>query len=143
MVPIPVARKIVGSKWVFKLKQDADGNVNRHKASLVAQEFSQQLGLDFDDLYAPVVRYDLLRMLIVLAAYHNWWPQQLDIKAAFLYNNLEKDIHMQLPEGSRIESMCAKLNKCIYRLKQSPSAWYHHLTDYLVLYGFTILTFNL
>ena len=78
----------------------------------------------------------------MLAVCHNWRPQQLDIKAVFLYSDLEDNIHMQLPEGSRIEGMCAKLNKCIYELKQSLRAWYHHLSDYLVPYGFTVSTFD-
>ena len=94
VVPILVGRKIVGSKWVFKLKRDADGNINRYKAHLVVQGFSQQQGLDFDELYALVVRYDSLRLLIALAAYYNWWPQQFNIKAAFLYGDLKEDIHM-------------------------------------------------
>ena len=124
-MPIPVGQNIVGSKWVFKLKRDANGNINHHKAWLVAQGYFQQPGFDYEELYSLVVRYESLRLLIVLLAYHHWRPQQLDIKAAFLYGILNKDIYMQLPEGSQIDGMCGKLNKCIYGLKQSPQEWYH------------------
>ena len=99
-MPIPVGQNIVGSKWVFKLKRDANGNINRHKVRLVAQGYFQQPGFDYEELYSLVVCYDSLRLLIALSAFHHWRPQQLDIKAAFLYGILNKDINMQLPEGS-------------------------------------------
>jgi len=130
VVPIPVEQNIIGSKWVFKLKRDADGNIKRHKARLVAQGYSQQPGFYYEDLYSLVVRYNFLRLLIALSAYYHWRPQQLDIKAAFLYGILNKDIYLQLPEGSQIDRMCGKLNKCIYGLKQSPREWYHRLIDF-------------
>ena len=120
VVPILVGQNIVGSKWLFKLKRDANGNRNRHKARLVAQGYSQQPGFDYEELYSLVVCYDSLRLLIILLAFHHWHPQQLDIKAAFLYCILNKDIYMQLLEDSRIDGMYGKLNKCIYGLKQSP-----------------------
>ena len=91
---IPVGQNIVGSKWVFKLKRDANGNINRHKVRLVAQGYSQQPGFDYEELYSPVVCYNSLRLLIALSAFHHWRPQKLDIKAAFLYGILNKDIYM-------------------------------------------------
>src|SRR5258706_10196813 len=142
-VPIPTSRHIVGSKWVYKIKRDSKGQISRYKARLVAQGFSQQPGTDFDEIYAPVVRYDSLRLLIAIAAYFRWkQPRQLDIKAAFLYGNLKEEIYMQLPLGHREEGMCAKLNKCIYGLKQSPREWYSRLTKHLIPLGFTIMTFD-
>ena len=108
----------------------------------MAQGFSQQPGLDFDEVFSPVVRYDSLRLLLALTAHHHWRPQQLDIKCAFLYGILKEEIYMQLPEGSRQDGMCAKLNRCIYGLKQSPREWYQRLIDYLVPYGFSVSTFD-
>ena len=125
IVPIPVGQNIVGSKWKFKLKRDTNGNKNHHKGQLVAQGYSQQPKFDYEELYSLVVHYDSLRLLIALSAYHHLHPQQLDIKVAFLYSILNKDIYMQLPEGSQIEGMYGKLNKCIYSLKQSLQEWYH------------------
>src|SRR5258706_3314807 len=142
VVPIPVGQNIVGSRWVFKLKHDTDSNINRHKARLVAQGYSQQPGFDYEELYSPVVHYDSLRLLIALSVYHHWRPQQLDIKAASVYGILNKDIYMQLPESSRVDGMCGKLNKCIYSLKQSPREWYHQLIDFLTPYRFIVSNFN-
>ena len=71
VVPILVGQNIVGSMWVFKLKRDANGNINCHKAWLVAQGYSQQPGFDYEELYSPVVRYDSLQLLIALSAYHH------------------------------------------------------------------------
>ena len=65
----------MGSKWIYKIKRDANGNIAYYKARLVAQGFSQQPGTDFDEIFSPVVLYDSLRLLIALAAYHRWWPQ--------------------------------------------------------------------
>ena len=72
VVPIPTSRYIVGSKWVYKIKRDRKGQISRYKARLVAQGFSQQPGTDFDEIYAPVVRYDSLRLLIANAAHFRW-----------------------------------------------------------------------
>jgi hypothetical protein len=142
VVPIPKDRHIVGSKWVFKIKRDEQGAIARWKARLVAQGYSQQPGIDYDEIYSPVVRFDSLRLLIALAAHHKWRPQQLDIKAAFLYGYLKEEIYMQLPEGHRQDSMCAKLKKCIYGLKQSPREWYARLTNHLLPLGFAVSTFD-
>ena len=146
VVPLPEGRNVVGSKWVFKVKCDANGNIAGYKARLVAQGFLQQPGTDFDEIFAPIICYDSLRLLLALASHHWWRPQQLDIKGAFLYSILKEEIYMQLPEGysysSRQNSMYAKLNRCIYGLKQSPRKWYHKLLSVWVPYGFTISTFN-
>ena len=70
-MPIPVRQNIIGSKWVFKLKRNADSNINHHKARLVTQGYSQQPGFDYEELYSPVVCYNSLRLLIALSAYHH------------------------------------------------------------------------
>ena len=106
----------------------------------------QQPGTDFDEIFTPVVCYDSLRLLLALASYHRWQLQQLDIKVAFLYGIVKEEKYMQLPEGyshgSRQNNMCAKLNRFINRLKQSPREWYHKLSSVLVPYRFTVSTFD-
>src|SRR5690606_31896233 len=82
-------RKVVDSMWVFKIKHNADGSIDRYKVRLVAKGFTQIKGLDFDETFSPVVRYDTLRLLLVLSTHHNWTPRQLDIKTAFLYGLLK------------------------------------------------------
>ena len=101
VVPKPKGRKIVESRWVFKLKRDTLGKICQYKARLVAQGFFQQLGLDFDEVFSPIVKYDSLRLLLALIVHYYWRPQQLYIKYAFLYKVLKEEIYMQLPEGSR------------------------------------------
>ena len=142
VVKIPDGRKIVDSKWVYKVKKDADGNIDRYKARVVAKGFSQIPGEDFDEIFAPVVRYDSLRLLIAISAHYKWKPRQLDIKAAFLYGLLKEEIYMRLPEGIRQDGMCAKLKRCIYGLKQSPREWNNRMTNYLFQLGFVPTTFD-
>ena len=98
IVPTP-DKNIVGSGWVYRIKKE-DGVPTRHKARLVAQGFSQQPGVDFGEVYAPVVRYDSLRLLVLaLALYSKWDIMQLDVQAAFLYGILHEEIYMRLPDG--------------------------------------------
>jgi len=120
VVPTPLNHNIVGCRWVFKIKRNSSGQISRYKARLVAQGFSQQPGTDFDEIFSPVVRYDSLRLLIALSCHFQWTPDQLDIKGAFLYGYLKEDIYMKLPDGYEKAGYCAKLNRSIYGLKQSP-----------------------
>jgi len=78
-------RNIVGSKWVFKTKRNADGTLERFRARAVAQGFSQAPGFDFVDTFAPVIRYESLRLLLAICARNKWRPRQFDVKSAFLY----------------------------------------------------------
>ncbi|KAI0992157.1 hypothetical protein K3495_g16029, partial [Podosphaera aphanis] len=114
----------------------------RFKARYVAKGFSQTQGLDYDETFAPVVRYDSLRLLLAISASKQWKPRQLDIKTAFLYGVLNEEIYMQLPEGYRKENYVARLKRCIYGLKQSPREWYFRLTEYLKPFGFSSSLFD-
>ena len=142
IVPRPTNQNIVGSKWVFKIKHKADGSIERYKARLVAKGFSQQPGTDYDDTYAPVARYDSLRLLLALAAHNGWIPRQLDVKSAFLYGNLDRKIYMEMPDGYKEPGKCYLLKKCIYGLKQSPLVWYETLSNVLIKEGFTPTNFD-
>ena len=77
---------------MFVVKRNEFGEISRYKARLVAQGFSQRPGINFDEIYAPVVIYDSLRLLLVLSVQHGWKPVQLDIKAGFLYGELKEEI---------------------------------------------------
>ena len=87
LMELPEDRKAVGSKWVFKRKYDADGNVECHKTRLVAQGYNQTYGIDYDETFWPVVRFESVRSVIALAAKHNL--KQLDITTAFLNGELK------------------------------------------------------
>ena len=84
---------------MFVVKRNQFHKITWYKARLVAQGFSQCPGVDFNELYTPVVRYDLLRLLMALAVKNKWSSMQLDIKAVFLYGNLKEEIYMELPPG--------------------------------------------
>ena len=122
LVELPSDRTVVGSKWVFKLKTDADGKVERHKARLVAQGFSQKFGLDYDETFCPVVRFESFRALTALAAQNGLKLHQMDVTTAFLNGELEEEVYMKQPEGFVVqgqEHLVCKLKKSIYGLKQS------------------------
>ena len=144
---VKAKHNIVGCKWVYKLGGDANCNISRYKARLVAQGFSQQPGTDFDEIFSPVVRYDSLRLLTALSISLGWQqPDQLDIKGAFLYGYLNEEIYMKLPPGYKEHEppagFCARLNKSIYGLKQSPRQWYQRLTGFLIPLGFVTTNFD-
>lgn len=138
----PKDRKLIDSKWVFKIKRLANGDIDKFKARVVAKGFSQIQGRDYDETFAPVVRFDSLRLLMALAAKNRYVPRQLDIKAAFLYGDLDAQIYMRLPEGHRSHGKVALLKKCIYGLKQSPRKWYFRLIEHLSAIGFTVSNFD-
>ena len=134
LVPPPSGRNIVGSRWVFKLKHKADGSVDKYKARLVAQGFTQRYGLDYLDTYSPVVKHATVRLVLTLAMSRNWSVRQLDISNAFLHGVLEETAYMRQPPGfedSNHPDYVCKLHKSIYGLKQSPRAWYSRLSDML------------
>jgi hypothetical protein len=142
VVPAPAHRKVVTCKWVYKIKTDAAGNLERYKARLVARGFSQIPGQDFDEVFSPVVRYDSMRLLLAISASRGWKPRQLDIKTAFLYGILKEEVYMQLPEGSRQTGMVARLKRCLYGLKQASREWYHRLVEYLAPHGLAPSAFD-
>lgn len=123
----------MGSKWVFKEKVDETGEVIRFKEQVVAQGFSQQMGIDYTETFAPLLRFTTLRTLLALAAEHEWIIEHMDIKTAFLKGILEEEVFKKPPPGLHVsDDMVCGLKKSIYGLKQSPQAWNHRLHLYLL-----------
>ena len=139
LVPPPLDANIVGSKWVLKVKRDANGNINRYKARLVAQGYSQVKGVDYDEVFSPVARNTSVRSLLALANAHDLEIHQMDVKTAFLNGSLDCEIYMSQPEGfvdpDRPNHVC-KLKKSIYGLKQSARCWNITLDEYLKSVGY-------
>jgi hypothetical protein len=94
LATLPPGQKIIGLKWVFKLKKNADGEVVKHKARLVAKGYVQQQGVDFDEVFAPVARLDTIRIILALAANRGWQVHHLDVKIAFLNGELEEEVYV-------------------------------------------------
>ena len=143
IVPIPKDRKLIGCRWVFRIKTDAQGYITRFKARLVAKGYSQIKGIDYDELFAPVTRYETLRLLLALATSRKWSHRQLDVKTAFLNGLLPQSIFIEPPEGIiLLEGMCCLLCKALYGLKQSPREWHICLTRFLESQGFKRTNFD-
>ena len=139
LVELPSGRKKVGSKWVYKLKTGADGKVERYKARLVAQGYTQKYGTDYDETFCLVVRQESLRVLLALSVQYGLKLHQIDVTTAFLNGNLEEEVYMAQPEGFTSkgnEHLVCKLRKSIYGLKQSPRCWNTALDAYLKSIGF-------
>ena len=137
LTDLPHNKKAISSRWVFKVKP---GNPPRYKARLVARGFEQKDGINFTDTFAPVVRWETIRILIAIATHLKWPIHQLDVLTAFLNGILEEDVYMHQPLGfiqQGAEHLVCKLHKSLYGLRQSPRAWYARLHAALLAWKLT------
>ena len=142
LVPLPADRTPIGTRWVFKVKPGHLETPTRYKSRFVAKGYSQVKGIDFNEyaLYAPVVGYTSLRVILSLCAIFDLEMAQLDIKTAFLNGLVEEEIYIEQPEGfttPESEHLVGRLVKCIYGLKQALHVWNEKFNDFLILFGFT------
>ncbi|GKV32108.1 hypothetical protein SLEP1_g40737 [Rubroshorea leprosula] len=138
LVELPKGRKTLKNKWVFKLKKDGD-KIVRYKARLVVKGFSQKKGIDFDEIFSPVMKMSSIRVVLGLAASMNLELEQLDVKTAFLHGDLHEEICMDQPEGFEEqgkEHMVCKLKKSLYGLKQAPRQWYKKFDSFMMNHGY-------
>ena len=141
LTDLPPGREALKCKWLWRIKFDAEGNMTKFKARLVLKGYMQRHGVDYLEIFAPVLRMNTLRLLLCLVAHNEWTIRQLDVKTAFLNGQLDDDeeIYMEQPPRYAVpgeESKVCKLNKSIYGLKQAPRCWYLTLHTYLVQVGF-------
>nr|GEU37784.1 ribonuclease H-like domain-containing protein [Tanacetum cinerariifolium] len=135
---LPIARKAIGGKWVYKIKYKSSGDIDRYKARYVAKGFNQKEGIDFDETFSPVVKIVTVRCVVNPAVQNNWSICQLDVNNAFLYGDLDETVYMTLPEGyfNPGDNRVCRLKKSLYGLKQAPIQWNAKLTQTLVEHGF-------
>jgi hypothetical protein len=134
---------VMGCRWLFRVKLNADGNVERYKARLVAQGFTQKEGIDYHETFAPVVKYKSLRIILALANLLNYEIKQMDVVTAFLNAKLDEDVYMQVPQGFKHwgdSSYILKLHKSLYGTKQAPHMWNNDLNAFVVSIGFSRLS---
>jgi hypothetical protein len=137
LVNPPKGLKVIKNRWVFDLKSDS-----HKKARLVAKGFSQVEGIDYNAIFSPVVQFEMVQLMIALAALKNWHITGLDVKTAFLYGELDEGLYMEQPEGFKVKGQEGKVLclKCaIYGLKQATLAWWKALDKSMGELGFTRL----
>jgi hypothetical protein len=140
LTTLPEGHNEIGVKWVFKTKRNAEGEIEKHKARLVAKGYKQQYGVDYEDVFAPVARMETVRLMTSLAAQKRWKIFQMDVKSAFLNDNLEEVVYGEQPAGFVVkgeEEKVCKLKKALYGLKQAPRAWNSRIDGYLSQKRFT------
>ncbi|MFS7953253.1 putative RNA-directed DNA polymerase [Helianthus anomalus] len=139
LVDLPEGHRKINTKWVFKCKRDDKGVVVRNKARLVVQGFSQQEGIDFTEVYAPVARLEAIQIFLAFASWKNFKVFQLDVKSAFLYGKVKEEVYVGQPPGFTDPIHKNKvyfLDKALYGLHQAPRAWYETLSQHLLANSF-------
>ncbi|GKB22953.1 putative ribonuclease H-like domain-containing protein [Tanacetum coccineum] len=132
-------RWLWASKWVFRNKKDERGIVIRNKARLVAQGYTQEEEIDYDEVFAPVARIEAIRLFLAYASFKDFVVYQMDVKSAFLYGKIEEEVYVCQPPGFEdldFPDRVYKVEKALYGLHQAPRAWYETLSTYLLDNGF-------
>ena len=134
LVPQAPHNKMIGFRWIYKVKHNADGSVNCLKSRLVAKGYAQTHDIDYKETFALVAKMTTVRTVIALAAAKGWHLHQTDVKNAFLQGELEEEVHMIQPPGfescAHPNAVCL-LKKPIYDLKQASRVWHLKITQYL------------
>jgi hypothetical protein len=136
LVPLLLGKSVVGCRWVYKIKTNSDGSIERYKARLVAKRYSEQYGMDYEDI-CPCCKNDYYCTLIAIASVRQWHISQLDVKNAFLNGDLQEEVYMAPPPGvSHDSGYVYKLKKALYGLKQAPRAWFEKFSVMISSLGF-------
>lgn len=137
LVSLPPGKKTIGNRWILRVKIKKDGSVHRYKARLVAKGCSQKWGIDYEETFSPVARFDTVRTLISVAASERLKLLQFDVRTAFLYGTLEEEVYMCQPEGYDDKSgRVCKLKRSLYGLKQAPRCWTKRFGEFMINQGF-------
>ena len=138
LVNRPEDRKVIGCKWIFRIKLNEKGEVDRYKARLVAKGYEQIYGLDFLEVFAPVLKHVSLRIILCYAASSELEIFHLDVETAYLNGKLDEEIYMEQPEGfDQDKSKVCRLQKGLYGLKQAGRVWNLDFDKFLKGYGLT------
>nr|GEV88449.1 hypothetical protein [Tanacetum cinerariifolium] len=135
----PKRKRAIGTKWVYKNKKDERGIVVRNKARLVAQGHTQEEGINYKEVFAPVARIEAIRLFLAYASFMGFMVYQMDVKSAFLYGTIKEEVYVCQPPGFEDPDhpdKVYKMVKALYGLHQAPRAWYETLANYLLQNGF-------
>ncbi|GKB80003.1 putative ribonuclease H-like domain-containing protein, partial [Tanacetum coccineum] len=139
LVDLPRDKWVIGTKWVFRNKKDERGIMVKNKARLVAQGHTQEEGIDYDKVFAPVARIEAIRLFLAYASFKDFIVYQMDVKSAFLYGKIEEEVYVYQPpsfEDPDFLDKVYKVEKALYGLHQAPRTWYETLSTYLLDNGF-------
>ncbi|GJT25910.1 retrovirus-related pol polyprotein from transposon TNT 1-94 [Tanacetum coccineum] len=129
------SKRAIGTKWVYRNKKYERGIVVRNKARLIAQGYTQEEGIDYDEVFAPVARIEAIRLFLSYASFMGLIMYQMDVKSAFLYGTIEEEVYVCQPPGfedPQFPDKVYKVEKALYGLHQAPRAWYETLSTYLL-----------
>ncbi|GJR73853.1 putative ribonuclease H-like domain-containing protein [Tanacetum coccineum] len=139
LVDLPYGKRAIGTKWVYRNKKDKRGIVIKNKARLVAQGYTQEEGIDYDEVFAPVARIEAIRLFLAYASFKDLIVYQMDVKSAFLYGKIEEEFYVCQPprfEDPEFPDKVYKVEKALYGVHQAPRARYETLSTYLLDNGF-------
>ncbi|CAH9120743.1 unnamed protein product [Cuscuta epithymum] len=139
LVKLPNGKRALKNRWVYRLKQEEHSSNPRYKARLVVKGFNQRKGVDFSEIFSPVVKMSSIRVVLALAAILDLEVEQMDVKTVFLHDNLEEEIYMEQPEGFKVkgkEDHVCRLKKSLYGLKQAPRQWYKKFESVMSKQGY-------
>jgi len=139
LVDLPEGSKVIRNKWIFKRKMDMNGNLTTYKAKLVAKCFTQIQGIDYDETFSPIAMFKSIRIMLAIAAFHDYEIWQLDIKTTFLNGKLDEEVYMVQPQGfedPKNSSKVCKLQRAIYGLKQASRSWNKRFDEEVKILGF-------
>ncbi|GJX95228.1 putative ribonuclease H-like domain-containing protein [Tanacetum coccineum] len=135
LVDLPYGKRAIGTKWVYRNKKDERGIVVRNKARLVTQGYTQEEGIDYDEVFALVARSEEIRLFLAYASFKDFVVYQMDMKSAFLYGKIEEEVYVCQPlgfEDPEFPDRVYKVENALYGLHQAPRAWYETLSTYLL-----------
>jgi ATP-binding cassette subfamily B (MDR/TAP) protein 1 len=139
LVKLPRNRKALPCKWVYRLKQVSYSSSPKYKVRIIAKGFRHEYGVDFNEVFSPVVKMTTLRFLLGEVALEDFELLKLDVKTAFLHGDLDEEIYMEQPQGFTslgCEHLVCRLRKSLYGLKQAPRQWYRKFDDFVRSIGF-------
>jgi len=120
LVALPKDKKAIGCKWVYKVKHNANGSVNKYKARLVAKGYAQTYGIDYEETYSPIAKMTTIRAIISMVVIKGWSLHQMDVNNVFLHGDLHEEMYMEQPPGyvdqTHLNLVC-RLKKFLYDLK--------------------------
>ena len=131
--------KALKNCWVYKVKEE-DGGRKRYRARLVVKGYAQKKGLDFEEIFSPVVRMTTIRAVLGLVAIWDLELEQLDVKMTFLHGDINEELYMEQPEGfvqKGKEHLYCRLKQSLYGLKQAPRQWYVKFDRFMTEHNFT------